>query len=130
MSSCKCKVMQSHAYFLKQILNERIHLLTCSSFLYLHPFQENTDQKKLRTWTLLTEWSAATILYSFATTWCWVDWTPQPAKKNFTVFFVLIFAAWIFWYGAPFRKKVLTFMHTNFSFYTASKYFSCDIKLL
>ena len=29
-------------------------------------------------------------------------------------------------YGAPFRHKYITFMHTNFNFCTTSKYFLCD----
>ena len=32
-------------------------------------------------------------------------------------------------YGAPFRKKLKTFIHTNFNFCTTSKYFSCDTKI-
>ena len=30
-------------------------------------------------------------------------------------------------YGAPFRQKLVTVMHTNYSFWMTSKYFSCTI---
>ena len=32
-------------------------------------------------------------------------------------------------YGAPFQKKLVTFMDIIFKFCTTSKYFSCDTKL-